>query len=212
VRRAELESSDPLLFQEVVRDCLVGYLTLLTGSGYPRAIALNFAAIGQVIYFHGALAGEKFELISADPQAGFTMVKPYSTIPSYWTAPANACPATQFFKSVEIRGRCQAVTDIGEKARGLQALMEKHQPEGGFDPILPEVPAYRQALQRVGVFRVVPQSWTGKVKFGQNEPPKVRQMILEGLRKRGLPLDAETAREILRASENDGSGPSGPLP
>jgi len=191
-----LESADRALFTELADTCEVGYLSLVTAAGYPRAIALNFAAVGETIYFHGALAGEKFELIQADPRVGFTIVKAYSYIPSHWSAPHFACPATQFFKSIEIKGTCSTVDDPAEKARGLGALMTKHQPEGRFDPIDPGVPVYAKALEGVGVFRVVPDSWTGKVKFGQNEPEKLRRIFVEKLRERGGVMDEETAREI----------------
>lgn len=196
MRRTELESADLDLFRDLADTCEVGYLSLVTAGGYPRAIALNFAAIGTTIYFHGARAGEKFDLIGASPQAGFSIVKPYSFIPSYWSAPRYACPATHFFKSVEIKGICSPVDDPAEKAAGLGALMSKHQPEGGYDVIDPEVPAYAKALAGVGVFRVVPDSWTGKVKFGQNEPEQLRRIFVEKLRERGGPMDEETAREI----------------
>ncbi len=196
VRRSELASTDRSLFTELTGACPVGYLSLMTAAEYPRAIALNFAAVGETIYFHGALEGEKFELIQTNPRAGFTIVKPYSYIPSYWSAPRNACPATQFFKSIEIKGTCSIVDDPAEKARGLGALMAKHQPEGGFDPIEPAVPVYAKALEGVGVFRIVPDSWTGKVKLGQNEPEKLRRILVEKLRERGGVMDEETALEI----------------
>ena len=196
MRRTELESADVGLFRDLAATCEVGYLSLVTAEGFPRAIALNFAAVGETIYFHGALEGEKFELIQAAPRAGFSIVKPYSFIPSTWSAPRYACPATQFFKSIEIKGICSEVEDPAEKALGLSALMDKHQPEGGFDPIDPAVPIYAKALAGVGVFRVVPDSWSGKVKFGQNEPEKLRRIFVEKLRERGGPMDEETAREI----------------
>ncbi|MEN8007747.1 MAG: pyridoxamine 5'-phosphate oxidase family protein [Candidatus Krumholzibacteriota bacterium] len=196
MRRAELESTDRELFRDLVETCDVGYLSLVTAAGYPRAIALNFAAVGQTIYFHGAREGEKSELIGSSARAGFTIVKPYSYIPSHWSAPRFACPATQFFKSIEIKGTCEAVIDPREKTRGLAALMAKHQPEGGFDPIDPSVPRYAKALENVGVFRVTPDIWTGKIKFGQNEPETLRRLFVEKLRERGGPFDEETAREI----------------
>ena len=196
MRRTELESADVDLFRDLAATCEVGYLSLVTAEGFPRAIALNFAAVGETIYFHGALEGEKFELIQAAPRAGFSIVKPYSFIPSTWSAPRYACPATQFFKSIEIKGICSEVEDPAERALGLSALMDKHQPEGGFDPIDPAVPIYAKALAGVGVFRVVPDSWSGKVKFGQNEPEKLRRIFVEKLRERGGPMDEETAREI----------------
>ncbi len=196
MRRRELASQQADLFREIALRCEVGYLTLVTAEGYPRSIALNFGAVGEVIYFHGALEGEKFALIQAAPRAGFTMVVSYSFIPSTWSAPRYACPATHFFKSVEIKGICASVTDPAEKARGLGALMDKHQPEGGFDVIDPAVPIYAKALANVGVFKVVPESWSGKVKFGQNEPENLRRVFVKKLRERGGPMDEETALEI----------------
>jgi uncharacterized protein len=196
VRRGELEANDPGHFAEVARDCPVGYLTLVTADGQPRSVALNFAALEQDIVFHGALAGEKFDLMTARPRAGFTMVKEYSYIPSYWSAPEHACPATQFFKSVEIRGRAEVVEDAALKARALQALMEKMQPEGLYTPIDHRLPMYRGSLARVGIFRVVTETWTGKAKFGQNEPSKLRRLYVAKLRERGAPVDLATALEI----------------
>ena len=196
MRRKELSSADLALFRDLANTCEVGYLSIDTDEGYPRAIALNFAAVDETIYFHGALEGEKFDLIQASPRAGFSIVRAYSFIPSNWSAPRYACPATHFFKSVEIKGVCSPVEDPAEKARGLGALMAKHQPEGNYDPIDPAVPVYAKALDGVGVFRVVPDSWTGKVKFGQNEPEKLRRIFVQKLRERGGPMDEETAREI----------------
>lgn len=122
---------------------------------------------------------------------------PYALIPSYWTAPKHACPATHFFKSVEIRGRCEFVDDPAEKAAGLQALMEKYQPEGGFEPIAADRRMYTKSLAGVGVFRVS-GTWTAKVKFGSNETAPVRRIWIEKLRERGAPRDLATADEIER--------------
>ncbi len=81
-------------------------------------------------------------------------------------------------------------------AAALQALLEKHQPEGGYDPIDPTVPQYAKALAHVGVYRMRCESWTGKVKFGQNEPDKLQQIFVTKLRERGGPTDEATACEI----------------
>lgn len=198
MRREELGSQDDDFFREVAHDCPVGYLTLLTAVGQPRSVALNFAAVDGDIYFHGALAGEKHDLLARRPQVGFTMVKAYSYIPSYWSTPDHACPATQFFKSIEINGQGDVVSDAAGKARALQALMAKHQPEGGFTPLTAELPMYRGSLRTVGIFRVQVASWTGKLKFGQNEPARLRRLWVTKLRERGEALDLATAAEIER--------------
>lgn len=196
MRRTELYSDEEAVFRELADEVMAGYLALVTADGTPRSIALNFAALGHDIVFHGAQAGEKHDLIQAAPLAGFTIVKEYSYIPSHWSAPRYACPATQFFKSVEIKGRCEPVTDLQEKADALNAMMIKHQPEGHYDPIDPAVPQYAKALAHVGVFAVRCAEWTGKVKFGQNEPEKLRRIFVQKLRERNRTMDEATAREI----------------
>ena len=202
MRRHELESTDPTVFAEVAAAAIVGELGLITADGTPRVIPLNFAAVGEVVCFHGALEGEKFERIRDDGRCSFSMVSSFSLIPSYWTAPKHACPATHFFKSVEIRGRCEIVEDPVEKAAGLQALMEKYQPEGGFEPIAADKRMYVKSLAGVGIFRVA-GPWTAKLKFGSNEPAKVRRIWIAKLRERGEPLDLATADEIEKTLEDD---------
>ncbi len=194
MRRDELSSQDPALFNTLASECIEGYLSLITASGFPRGLALNFAAMGQMIYFHGALAGEKFELIKAGPPVGFSMVQPLSVLPSHWFSPTSACPATHLFRSVEIKGHCRLVEDLDEKARALQALMEKYQPDGGFKPITASDKLYRKALESVGVFRVAPESWTGKVKLLQEDNEKGVLNIMKLLRERGTEVDLLTVQ------------------
>jgi hypothetical protein len=88
------------------------------------------------------------------------------------------------------------VDDPEYKARALQALMVKMQPEGRHVPIDHTLPMYRGALQKVGVFRVINEGWTGKAKFGQNEPARLRRIFVGKLRERGAPVDLLTAGEI----------------
>ena len=196
MRRKELAVDGPEFFAEIARDCRVGHLALAIPGVGPRSIAVDFAAIGQDIFFHGALSGEKYAAICDGPPVGFTLVKELSFIPSHWLAPRHACPATHLFKSVEIRGQCRVVVDVAEKAGALQALMEKYQPEGGFASLDPELDLYRRSIAKVGVFRVVTATWTGKAKLAQNETEAVRRKIIDRLRERGEALDLITATEI----------------
>ena len=196
MRRDDFLYNGDDFFQDVARHCQVGYLGLVTKGGYPRSIALNFAAVGKALYFHGALAGEKFDLISGGCTAGFTMAWELSYIPSNWIGPDYACPATQLFKSVEIKGRCVEVTDLAEKALGLQALMKKHQPDESFRPITADEKIYRKVLQETGVFRVDVDSWQGKARVYQEKPAGFQAKIVEKLKQRGLPVDEATVLEM----------------
>ena len=203
--------------QELARNCAEGYLALGpapaaagpsdpgAGPRFPRAIPVNFALQGEEIVFHGALAGDKFERIGDGVEAGFTLARPLSIIPSHWTAEGgSACPATQLYLSVEVYGRCVRVDEPGAQARALQALMEKYQPEGGFRPLDAADAGYRAPLQATGVFALRIGQWTGKVRLGQEKPPAARRRWIELLRARGLQVDLETADRIARtlAAEN----------
>ena len=84
MRRQELQNQDPALFREVA-GCEVGHLGLVTTGRVPRVVPLNFAAVGETIYFHGALDGEKWELLKDGAAVSFLMTVPYSLIPSHWT-------------------------------------------------------------------------------------------------------------------------------
>ncbi len=191
MRRQKNASNDPALLAELASACEIGHLALVTPTGVPRSIALNFALRDNAIIFHGAQAGEKYDAISAGGPMGFTMARPYSVIPSYWISPKYASSTTHYFKSVEIRGECRIISGMQEKIAGLEALMEKYQPERGYEAISAEVPAYAKALEHVGVFRLDIKSWTGKVSFGQGKPEKLLLGFIDQLRMRGEGMDDE---------------------
>jgi nitroimidazol reductase NimA-like FMN-containing flavoprotein (pyridoxamine 5'-phosphate oxidase superfamily) len=196
MRRDELSSSDPDDFKFIVERAEVGHLGLVDKNGYPRIVPLNFGAVETTIYFHGALEGEKYELLQSSPKASFSVDIPYSFIPSYYQSKNYACPATHFFKSIHIRGTGRIVEDVDEKASALQTLMEKYQPEGNYTKIDANESIYRKAIQEVGVYALDPKEITVKIKFGQNETPEKRNKIIEGLKKRDSEIDRATIEEI----------------
>ena len=77
----------------------------MTPDGYPRVVPINFATIGDRVYFHGACIGEKYDSFDANQKVTFSVDLPYAMIPSYWQDAEQACRANQFFKSALIRGR-----------------------------------------------------------------------------------------------------------
>lgn len=212
MRRRELSVDDPGLLEELATLCGDGCLSLVCADGFPRALAVNFVLHQGAIYFHGALAGEKFELINADGRVGFSLIQALSLLPSTWFSPDNACPATQLYRSVEIKGRCVSLDDPAEKAAALQALMEKYQPEGGFRPLAADDPGYTRALAGVGVFRINVESWTGKVKVMQDKSGRYRRNISDRLTERGAAVDLLTVELMERYggdADVDGDGGQG---
>ncbi len=196
MRRDDFLQQDEEFFQEVAHRSQVGYLGLITEEGFPRSIALNFVAVQENLYFHGALAGQKYDLLTKSPLVGFTMAWELSYIPSNWTGPDYACPATQLFKSVEVYGRGAVVEDGIEKAIALQALMLKHQPEDSFREITQDEKIYRKALAGTGVFRIDRESWAGKVRLFQEKPRNFQDKIIAKLKDRKSEIDLMTIVEI----------------
>src|SRR5438045_1141120 len=68
-------------------------------------------------------------------------------IPSHWIDAERACPATTYYRSVQVHGLLEEVSDPDAKARVLSALMTKFQPEGGYVPIAATHPLYKNAVK-----------------------------------------------------------------
>jgi len=195
MRRKEFQADEQecIDFLEEKHD---GVLTFSGADGWPKAVPLNYAWHDGAVYFHGSKQGEKMAGIAADPRAEFVVYQAHAFIPSYFTEPYLACPATVFFRSVRIRGTVAQVEEPAEKASALAALLRNMQPEGGHSPIDASDPRYASSLRGVAVMRLDPESLTGKFKFGQNVPEKKRENIAERLLERGLPGDPDTVERI----------------
>ncbi|OLS26063.1 MAG: hypothetical protein HeimC2_16850 [Candidatus Heimdallarchaeota archaeon LC_2] len=196
MRRKEFKSSEDNDFDFVVQNAIVGYLGLNTKTGYPRIVPLNFVAIDQVIYFHGAKVGGKYDILMKSPKVSFSIDIPYSFIPSHFESKKSACPATHFFKSIHIRGVGLMVNDIEEKAVALNKLMIKYQPEGQYLELSPQENIYKKPLLNVAVFKIDPEEVTMKMKFGQNLSPTQFNIVLKSLEDRGEDLDFATITEM----------------
>ena len=203
MRRSEFSFYTQKDLDYIAENTTVGNLALNDKNGYPRIVPLNFVLIDNNIYFHGALEGEKFELLRENPKVAFSFAIPYSFIPSYWTSEKMACPATIFFKSVHIRGSGLMVKNLEEKVKALTKLMQKHQPEGKFVPIEYESKLYKKEIESVGVFKVISEEITVKQKFGQNFNEKTRKDLIQKLKERNEILDHKTILEIQKTLKSN---------
>jgi Predicted flavin-nucleotide-binding protein len=179
--------------EQFLEESNYGFLSAVREDGRPSITPLNFVYADGAVYFHGSRVGDKMDAIRQNPQVAFAVAREYAIIPSYFTDPVMACPASAYFKSVVIAGNVEIVEDLGEKATALEAMMKKLQPEGGYAPISPDDPRYLPMLKGVSVLKLTPKSITAKFKFGQNLSDGKRSDVVAGLAERGLPLDKETA-------------------
>ncbi|TVX97916.1 pyridoxamine 5'-phosphate oxidase family protein [Cohnella terricola] len=196
MRRKEFQVAEPeqcIAFLEEKND---GVLTFIGPDGWPKCVPLNYVYHGEAVYFHGSKQGEKMAGLAADPRAEFVVYQAHAFIPSHFTDPYMACPATVFFRSVRIRGIVAQVEDPEEKASALGALMNRMQPEGGHAPIDAADERYVASLRGVSVLRLDPEEMSGKFKFGQNLAEKRREQVVKGLSERNLPGDPDTISRI----------------
>lgn len=194
MRRKEFTVTEEQEIEQFLFSQSFGFLGTTDQDGWSRVTPLNFAYGQGVFYFHGSLAGEKMKHLKADNRVSFTVAEEYVRIPSYYTDPVKACPATAFFKSVMVKGRAEKITDLTEKAEALTLFMKKLQPEGGYAQIDAADPAYAGELKAVSVVRIIPEHMSAKFKFGQNMTEDKRNQIAQGLMERNQGKDTETVR------------------
>lgn len=187
MRRPEFAMTD-IQALGFLKEAAVLHLALTRPDGLPVLRTLNAAVSDDWLLFHGAPTGEKAQCIGRPAVVQAEQI--VATIPSYFSDPERACPATTFFRSVQVHGTLERITDPQLKADALQRIMERYQPEGGHVPISFDTPMYQNAVRGVLVLGVRLQGLTGKAKLGQNKQPEQVASIMDQLWQRGAPGDA----------------------
>lgn len=186
------EIKDKNTIEAILQGAEYGTLALCADNR-PYSLPLNFAHKDEVIYFHGSQSGRKIDLLTANPKASFSIVAPYSVIPSYFSSKEMlACPATHFFCSVIIDGMIEFVAAYDEKVLAIELLMRKLQPEGGHKPLNEE--AYRNIIDKTNVLKLTVETLSGKCKLGQQLNEERFEQIVKHLEQRNTPLDRETLK------------------
>jgi nitroimidazol reductase NimA-like FMN-containing flavoprotein (pyridoxamine 5'-phosphate oxidase superfamily) len=188
VKKFEIKSREKII--EFLNSQPAGRVASIDQNGYPQVIPMNFVWADGAIYMHSHPMGEKLENITRNPQVGFEADQHVCFLPSYYFHPTDASQADTLYISVVIKGKAFLVNDNGEKARALNALMEKYQKEGGYERLTPEMPVVRE----VAVIKVIPDDMRGKYKVGQHwSRPYRLKMAQNMIEREGL----ENARPVL---------------
>jgi len=184
--KLEIKSKEKII--EFLSSQQTGRISSIDENGYPQIIPMNFVFISDVIYMHSHVRGEKLDNIRRNQKVGFEVDKNLEFLPSYFSDPTDASLADTLYVSVVIKGNASIVSDKEEKTTALNGLMKKYQPEGGYEPIKPEM----DVLDEVVVIKIVPESLRGKYKIGQNMNMKSRIDLAKQILKRGTPTAKET--------------------
>ena len=166
-----------------------GRIASIDKDGFPQIIPMNFVFINDTVYMHSHIRGEKLDNIRRNQKAGFEVDRSLEFLPSYFSDPTDASLADTLYISVVIKGNASIVSNKEEKTIALNGLMKKYQPEGGYEPIKPNM----DVLKGVEVIKIVPESLRGKYKIGQNMDMKSRIDLARQI----LERNSHTAKETL---------------
>jgi len=184
--RLEIKSKEKII--EFLSSQQTGRISSIDENGYPQIIPMNFVFMNDVIYMHSHIRGEKLDNIRRNQKVGFEVDKSLEFLPSYFSDPTDASLADTLYISVVIKGNGSIVSDKEEKTTALNGLIKKYQPEGGYEPIKPEM----DVLNEVEVIKIVPESLRGKYKIGQNMDMKSRIDLARQILERNSPTAKET--------------------
>ena len=184
--KLEIKSKEKII--EFLSSQQTGRISSIDENGYPQIIPMNFVFINDAIYTHSHTKGEKLENIKRNQKVGFEVDKSLEFLPSYFSDPTDASLADTLYISVVIKGNASIILDREEKTIALNGLMKKYQPEGGYEPIKPEM----DVLDEVVVIKIVPESLRGKYKIGQHMDRKSRVDLAKQILERNSPTAKET--------------------
>ncbi len=176
------------------------HIATTSADGTPVLRTVHGVVLDGAIAFHAAPAGEKMDTLGRRAVVGYDEI--VAEIPSWFSDPERACPATTFYLSVQAHGTIDRVDEPVRKAAVLQALMTRFQPEGRHVPITHDSAMYRAAVNGILIAQVKLDRVDGKAKLGQNKKPEELARLIEKLRERAAPGDLR-AIELIRAANPD---------
>ena len=184
--KLEIKSKERII--EFLSSQQTGRISSIDENGFPQIIPMNFVFINDTVYIHSHIRGEKLDNIRRNQKVGFEVDKSLEFLPSYFSDPTDASLADTLYISVVIKGNASIVSDKEEKTNALNGLMKKYQPEGGYEPIKPDM----DVLKEVEVIKIIQESLRGKYKIGQNMDMKSRIDLAKQILERNSPTAKET--------------------
>jgi len=156
MRRPERKIEDKKTIAAILERSPVGRIATVNTKGFPVIKPINFIYWNGKIYIHSSTKGEKIRDIRRGSRVCFEVDEPIAYAPA--TGPA--CTAGYYYRSVIIKGSAVLVKDADKKRKVLEKLMEKYQPEGGYEAIVPEI------LRKTAIIEISIREMTGKERLG----------------------------------------------
>jgi predicted FMN-binding regulatory protein PaiB len=189
----------------------LGRLVTVGADGTPHLGLYPFVHETSSFDLHLVRADELVVDLKARPRCVFEVDEVLGVIPSYWVSQEYGGAATAYHRTVIFECRANVIKYPAAVAAQQLRLLARYQPEGGFRALSPEDPLYRSALEQLAAVRLAVERTRVKFKLAQNRPPETRRRIVEALRQRGRPGDAQAA-EALEWTLSSPSGSGGSIP
>ena len=171
----------------------LGRLVTVGADGTPHLGLYPFVHEPGSFDLHLVRADELVTDLEARPRCLFEVDEVLGVIPSYWVSQEYGGAATAYHRTVIFECRASVIKDPAAVAAQQLRLLARYQPEGGFRAVDPTDPLYRSALEQLAAVRLAVERTRVKFKLAQNRPPETRRRIVEALRQRGRPGDAQAA-------------------
>ncbi|HSB03585.1 MAG TPA: pyridoxamine 5'-phosphate oxidase family protein [Thermodesulfobacteriota bacterium] len=156
MRRPEREIKDQLTIKAILDQSQVGRMATVNRKGFPVIKPVNYLYRDGKIYFHSSKKGEKMSDIRRGSPVCFEVDQPIAYVP----AKGPACRASYYYRSILIKGKGSLVNSRKKKMEMLERLMEKYQPEGGYEGIAEEI------LGKTAVIEISIEELTAKENLG----------------------------------------------
>ena len=153
-RDRELRNKETIL--GILKQSAVGRMATVSRKGFPVIKPVNFLYWDGKIYLHSSTKGEKISDIRRGSPICFEVDEPIA----YVAVAEPACRSTYYYRSVIIKGSAAILSEVERKLEILERLMEKYQPEGGYQQVSEEI------LRRTAVIEISIREMTGKEHMG----------------------------------------------
>ncbi|RPJ00645.1 MAG: pyridoxamine 5'-phosphate oxidase family protein, partial [Deltaproteobacteria bacterium] len=147
---------DQTTIKAILDQSQVGRMATVNRKGYPVIKPVNYLFRDGKIYLHSAKKGEKMSDIRRGSPVCFEVDQPIA----YVSAQGPACRASYYYRSILIKGKASLVNSRKKKLEIFEKLMEKYQPEGGYEGIGEEI------LHQTAVIEILIEEMTGKENLG----------------------------------------------
>jgi uncharacterized protein len=181
--------------QALMREQRVGRIVTVDTEGNAYVGVHVFAFDADVVELHLVRGDEQIAHVESTGRAIFEIDDVLSAIPSYWVG-AEATHADQLYRCVTFQCAASVVRDADALVAHLRALLQRYQPEAGYEALSYDSPLYAKSMRALVLLRLSIVSRRAKFKLGQKLDRETHARVRESLAARGSDTDQRSLAAI----------------